>query len=201
MGCGVCANGKDVGIGILTSDSQGRIAATTTQTGGWSLTKQHSIICASIPEDDAVVGLHLFARQKLQLTSRSCTLLTCTTKGNASMRSIEVTNSPAGSASIGSSSTWNACGSGNILCSKVDGSEPPKPSLDLFTPNWFTSLTFLSKDDHRKIVAGTNSHQVVLEADRIAGFRVLEFFSVEILSDFISQERRPVFYKLLIMSH
>nr|POE97015.1 lob domain-containing protein 12 [Quercus suber] len=79
------------------------------------------------------------------------------------MRSIDVTNSPVGSASIGSSSTWNACGSGNILCSKVDGSEiystfgPPKTSLDLITPTWFTSSTFLSKDDHRKIVASTNS--------------------------------------------
>ncbi|KAK7842117.1 hypothetical protein CFP56_014303 [Quercus suber] len=124
------------------------------------------------PEDDAVVGLHLFSGQKLELTSRTCTLLTCTTKGNTSMRSIEVTDSPAGSASIGSSNTWSVCGSGNILCSKVDGSEkyaifggkgvemnmwdldnctkiwaaksPPKNSLDIFTPTWFTSSTFLS---------------------------------------------------------
>lgn len=142
------------------------------------------------PEDDAVVGLHLFARQKLEMTSRSCTLFTCTTKGNASMRSIEVTDSPAGSATVGSSKTWSVCAAGNILCSKVDGSEnyalfggkgvevnvwdlnnctkiwaaksPPKNSLDIFTPTWFTSATFLSKDDHRKIVAGTNSHQVRL---------------------------------------
>lgn len=48
MGCGVCANGKDVGIGILISDSQGRIAATATQMGGWFLTKQHAIICALV---------------------------------------------------------------------------------------------------------------------------------------------------------
>ncbi|KAK7848310.1 hypothetical protein CFP56_005201, partial [Quercus suber] len=34
---------------------------------------------------------------------------------------------------------------------------PPKTSLDLITPTWFTSSTFLSKDDHRKIVASTNS--------------------------------------------
>jgi ribosome biogenesis protein NSA1 len=40
--------------------------------------------------------------------------------------------------------------------------QPPKNSLDIFTPTWFTSSTFLSKDDHRKIVAGTNSHQVRL---------------------------------------
>ncbi|KAE8057309.1 hypothetical protein FH972_014010 [Carpinus fangiana] len=75
------------------------------------------------PEDDAVVGLHLFSRQKLELTSRSCTLFTCTTKGNASIRSIEITDSPDGSASVGSSRTWSVFASGNILCSKVDGSE------------------------------------------------------------------------------
>ncbi|XP_062169259.1 uncharacterized protein LOC133875229 [Alnus glutinosa] len=142
------------------------------------------------PEDDAVVGLHLFAGQKLELSSRSCTLFTCTTKGNASMRSIEVTDSPAGSAMVGSSRTWSVCASGNILCSKVDVNEnyalfggkgvevnmwdlenctkiwaaksPPKNSLGIFTPTWFTSATFLSKDDHRKVVAGTNSHQVRL---------------------------------------
>lgn len=39
--------------------------------------------------------------------------------------------------------------------------QPPKNSLGIFTPTWFTSATFLSKDDHRKIVAGTNSHQVI----------------------------------------
>lgn len=48
MGCGVCANGKDVGIGILILDSQGRIAATATQMGGWFLTRQHTIICALV---------------------------------------------------------------------------------------------------------------------------------------------------------
>lgn len=45
-------------------------------------------------EDDPVAGLHLFAKKKSELASRSCTLLTCTTKGNASMRSFEV-NKPA----------------------------------------------------------------------------------------------------------
>lgn len=39
------------------------------------------------------------------------------------MRSIEVTDSPAGSATVGSSKTWSVCAAGNILCSKVDGSE------------------------------------------------------------------------------
>ncbi|KAG6410195.1 hypothetical protein SASPL_128247 [Salvia splendens] len=39
---------------------------------------------------------------------------------------------------------------------------PPKDNLGIFTPTWFTCATFLSKDDHRKSVAGTNSHQVRL---------------------------------------
>lgn len=142
------------------------------------------------PGDDAIVGLHLFKKQNLDLSSRSRTLLTCTTKGNASMRSVELTSSHADSTSSVSSRTWNVCASGNILCSQVDGNEnyalfggkgvevnvwdleqdtkiwtaksPPKNSLGLFTPTWFTSATFLSKDDHRKFVAGTNSHQVRL---------------------------------------
>ncbi|XP_061372145.1 uncharacterized protein LOC133314654 [Gastrolobium bilobum] len=141
-------------------------------------------------EENSIVGLHLFAKQNLELASRSGTLLTCTTKGNASMRSIEVTNSSAGSACIDSSKTWNVCAGGNILCCKVDGNEkfalfggkgvevniwdldnytkiwnskpPPKNSLGIFTPTWFTAATFLRKDDHRKFVAGTNNHQVRL---------------------------------------
>lgn len=142
------------------------------------------------PGEDAIVGLHLFKKQNLDLSSRSRTLLTCTTKGNASMRSVELTSSHVDSTSSVSSRTWNVCASGNILCSQVDGNEnyalfggkgvevnvwdleqgtkiwtaksPPKNSLGLFTPTWFTSATFLSKDDHRKFVAGTNSHQVRL---------------------------------------
>ncbi|XVF11564.1 hypothetical protein REPUB_Repub08aG0038600 [Reevesia pubescens] len=139
------------------------------------------------PEDDAIVGLHLFRRQRLELTSRSCTLLTCTTKGNASIKTVDMIDSPEDS---GASKKWNVCASGNIQCSLVDGSEsyalfggkgvevnmwdldkctqiwtakpPPANSLGIFTPTWFTSATFLSKDDHRKVVAGTNNHQVRL---------------------------------------
>nr|POE58818.1 wd repeat-containing protein 74 [Quercus suber] len=119
------------------------------------------------PEDDAVVGLHLFAGQKLGLTSRSCTLLTCTTKGNTSMRSIEVTDSPA----VDGSEKYAIFGVKGVEmnmwdldnCTKIWAAKsPPKNSLDIFTPTWFTSSTFLSKDDHRKIVDGTNSHQVRL---------------------------------------
>eukprot|EP00258_Populus_trichocarpa_P021921 XP_024437940.1 WD repeat-containing protein 74 isoform X2 [Populus trichocarpa] len=147
------------------------------------------------PEDDAISGLHLFRRER---SSGSCTLLTCTSKGNASVRSIGVDKLTADSASISVTKTWKVCGSGNVLCSKVDGSEnyavfggkgvevnlwdlenstkiwtakpvshisillPPKNSLGIFTPTWFTCTTFLSNDDHHKFVAGTNSHQVHL---------------------------------------
>ncbi|KAM1981639.1 hypothetical protein ACFX15_038107 [Malus domestica] len=142
------------------------------------------------PEDDPVAGLHLLARKNLELASRSCTLLTCTTKGSASIRSFELTKPAADVTSSGYSRTWSVGAGGNILCSKVDGSEnyflfggkhvemnvwdldscakiwtakpPPKNTLGIFTPTWFTSATFLSRDDHRKFVAGTNSHEVRL---------------------------------------
>ncbi|KAJ4712537.1 WD repeat-containing protein 74-like [Melia azedarach] len=141
------------------------------------------------PEDDGIAGLHLFKRQRME-SSRSCTLLTCTTKGNASMRSIDISNVPSESSSNGCLKSWNVCASGTVLCSKVDRNEnyalfggkgievnvwdlekcmkiwtakpPPKNSLGIFTPTWFTSATFLSIDDHRKFVAGTNNHQVHL---------------------------------------
>ncbi|GAV68237.1 WD40 domain-containing protein [Cephalotus follicularis] len=135
-------------------------------------------------EDDTIVGLHLFRKH------RSRALLTCTAKGNASMRSIELRKLTGLSAKIDSLKNWKVCGAGNILCTKVDESEnyalfggkgvevnvwdldnhtklwtaksPAKNSLGIFTPTWFTSATFMSKDDHRKFVAGTNSHQVRL---------------------------------------
>lgn len=143
-----------------------------------------------LPEDNAIVGLHMFKKQRLELSSRSCTLLTCTTKGHASMRSVEIAKSPQDSSSSVPPTAWNICATGNILCSKVDGNEnyalfggkgvevnvwdldtctkiwnaksPAKNSLGIFTPSWFTCATFLSKDDHRKFAAGTNSHQVRL---------------------------------------
>ncbi|XP_068305816.1 uncharacterized protein [Pyrus communis] len=142
------------------------------------------------PEDDPVAGLHLLAKKNLELASRSCTLLTCTAKGNASIRSFELTKPASDVTSTGSSRTWSVGAGGNILCSEVDGSEnyflfggkrvemnvwdldscakiwtakpPPKNTLGIFTPTWFTSATFLSKDDHRKFVTGTNSHEVHL---------------------------------------
>ncbi|XP_050222899.1 uncharacterized protein LOC126672989 [Mercurialis annua] len=149
-------------------------------------------IQASIPDvgdarDDAIVGLHLFRGQRL---SGRGSLLTCTIKGNTSIRHFEVDTSNVDGANTDTLRTWKVCDSGNICCSKVDESEkyalfggksveinlwdletsskiwiaksPPKNSLGIFTPTWFTSATFLSSDDHRKIAAGTSNHQVRL---------------------------------------
>ncbi|KAK6275969.1 hypothetical protein POUND7_005678 [Theobroma cacao] len=172
---------------LAVARKSGRVEVLNPLNGELSVTVSIVNSGSARPEDDAIVGLHLFRRQRLELTSRSCTLLTCTTKGNASIRSVEMTDSPADSGAL---KTWSVCASGNISCSQVDGSEsyaifggkgvevnmwdldkctkiwtgkpPPKNSLGIFTPTWFTSATFLSKDDHRKVVAGTNSHQVRL---------------------------------------
>ncbi|KAL2940281.1 WD repeat-containing protein 74 [Bienertia sinuspersici] len=142
------------------------------------------------PTEDPIVGLHLFKKQTVESSPRACTLLTCTTKGKASLQRVEYIVSEADSASCATSDTWNVCGSGEIRCSKVHAEEcysvfggkgvelnmwdlekttkiwsaksPPKNSLGIFAPTCFTSLTFLSMDDHRKVVAGTNNHQVRL---------------------------------------
>ncbi|KAL0368134.1 UNVERIFIED_CONTAM: hypothetical protein Scaly_1032300 [Sesamum calycinum] len=141
-------------------------------------------------KDDAITGLHLFKKKQSESSSRSCTLLTCTTKGHASMESIELGRSPTDVIHDRSPTKWNMCASSNILCSKVDENEnyalyggksvevnvwdlhecvkiwtaksPPKNTLGIFTPTCFTSSTFFSKDDHCKLVAGTDSHQVRL---------------------------------------
>ncbi|CAI0390210.1 unnamed protein product [Linum tenue] len=135
------------------------------------------------PEDDDIAGLHIFKKSR---SVGSCSLLTCTTKGNASLRSVDI--APTESTNNGASNSWKVCAAGKVLCAKVHGSEkhalfggkgvevnlwdlesstkiwaakpPPKNSLDIFTPTWFTSATFLTGNDHRKFVAGTNSHQV-----------------------------------------
>ncbi|KAK2971373.1 hypothetical protein RJ640_030339 [Escallonia rubra] len=108
---------------------------------------------SDIQPQDAIAGLHMFRKHRSELSSRSCTLLTCTTRGHASLRSVEVPEVPGDSFSGDTPTKWNVCGAGDI---------PAKNSLDIFTPTWFTSATFLNKDDHRKFVAGTNSHQVRL---------------------------------------
>ncbi|KAM3271070.1 WD repeat-containing protein 74-like [Capsicum chacoense] len=146
-------------------------------------------------EDNSVVGLHLFRRERLGSSSRSYNLLTCTNEGQASLKYVKMSKSLEDSGGEGAQTTWNVCGSGSILFSKVDADEnhalfggkgvevnvfdlnqcdkesvkpfwsaksPAKNSLGIFTPTWFTCATFLCKDDHRKFVAGTNSHQVRL---------------------------------------
>lgn len=141
-------------------------------------------------EDGAIAGLHLFRKEKLETSSRSCTFLTCTSRGQASIQSIELFESQVDNASDLDRTTWSICGSGDIMCLKVDKNEnfamfggkgvemnmwdlnsktkiwtaksPPKNSLGIFTPTWITSTTFLSNNDHRKFVSGTNDHQVRL---------------------------------------
>ncbi|KAH6799226.1 Transducin/WD40 repeat-like superfamily protein [Perilla frutescens var. frutescens] len=145
---------------------------------------------ADCPEDDAIIGVHLLQKHKSESSSRSCTLLATTTKGHARIESVEFSRTSAEFVRDPSPTVWNVCGSGNILCSKINEDEnyalfggkgvevniwdlhkcakiwtaksPPKDNLGIFTPTWFTSATFLNKDDHRKFVAGTNSHQVRL---------------------------------------
>ncbi|GAA0163436.1 RNA processing factor [Lithospermum erythrorhizon] len=142
------------------------------------------------PSDDVIVGLHMFKRPRLESVSRLCSLLTCTTRGQVSITNTEVPQKHPNNSSDQTPTTWNVSGSGNVLCAKVDGSENyasfggkgveinlwdlqnsrkifssksvTKSSIGIFTPPWFTSATFLSHDDHRKIVAGTNNHQVHL---------------------------------------
>ncbi|XP_057786004.1 uncharacterized protein LOC131003514 isoform X2 [Salvia miltiorrhiza] len=142
------------------------------------------------PEDDSITGVHLLQKHKSESSSRSCTLLASTTKGHVRMESVKFGKTPTESVRDPSPTVWTVCESGNILCSKVSEDEnhalfggkgvevniwdlqecvkiwtaksPPKDNLGIFTPTWFTCATFLSKDDHRKFVAGTNSHQVRL---------------------------------------
>lgn len=54
---------------------------------------------------------------------RSCTLLACTSKGNASIRSLAVNKKAAGDARTGVSNAWRVCGGGNVFFSKVHGME------------------------------------------------------------------------------
>ncbi|EPS73907.1 hypothetical protein M569_00848, partial [Genlisea aurea] len=141
----------------------------------------------AVDDDDSLIGLHLFRNHGPESSSRSCKLLTCTAKGVAYLASVESGSDPIADFSP---TKWNICASGNLLCSKVDETEtcaiyggkrvevnvwdletsvriwtaksPPKNSLGIFTPTCITSTTFLCKDDHRKVVAGTDAHQVRL---------------------------------------
>ncbi|XP_060185977.1 uncharacterized protein LOC132615385 [Lycium barbarum] len=89
-------------------------------------------VCASISnknqsdkisEDNSVIGLHLFRKERQDSSSRSCTLLTCTIKGQASMKCVKMSKSSEDFGVKGTQTAWNVSGSGTILCSKVDADE------------------------------------------------------------------------------
>ncbi|KAL5060402.1 hypothetical protein RYX36_032006 [Vicia faba] len=175
-------------LAVARKNGQIEVLSPVTGVSQATISKAHDLDLQS--EENNLIGLHLFGKQNTEIDSRAYNLLTCTSKGNASIRSIEVPDSETESSSTNSSKTWNVCNSGNVLCCKVDGNEkfalfggkgvevniwdldnytkiwnaksPPKNSLGIFTPTWFTSVSYLSKDDHRKFVAGTNNHQVRL---------------------------------------
>ncbi|KAK1680345.1 hypothetical protein QYE76_041193 [Lolium multiflorum] len=139
-------------------------------------------------ENDPIVALHLFKKHAPDLSTLG-TFLACTEKGKASVRSVAKENTVAAS-DVGPSSTWDVCSTGKLQFSSLDAGEnyamfggngmevnlwditscskiwsaksPRGNSLGIFTKPWFTAGTFLCKDDHRKIVACTNNHQVRL---------------------------------------
>ncbi|WVZ66043.1 hypothetical protein U9M48_015319 [Paspalum notatum var. saurae] len=138
-------------------------------------------------EVDPLVALHLFTRQASD--SILGTFIACTDKGKASIRSITKENASS-SSDVRPSTTWDVCSGGNVQFCSVDHGEsyamfggkgievnlwditsyskiwsaksPRANSLGIFTRPWFTAGTFLCEDDHRKIVACTNNHQVRL---------------------------------------
>lgn len=135
------------------------------------------------PDNDPIIGLHVFRKD------RANKFLECTEKGNAIIRSFK-TDVDMTSMALDSPAGWKICGSGSVLCCQVDGTEkyatfggkgvelnlwdlekgskswtakaPPRDSIGLFAPTWVTAVTFLSKEDHRKVVIGTSQHQVRL---------------------------------------
>ncbi|XP_037484797.1 WD repeat-containing protein 74-like [Triticum dicoccoides] len=139
-------------------------------------------------ENDPLVALHLFRKHAPDLTTLG-TFLACTEKGKASVRSVAKENT-ASDSDVGPSSTWDVCNKGTLQFSSVDAGEnyavfggngmevnlwditscskmwsaksPRANNVGIFTKPWFTAGTFLCKDDHRKIVACTNNHQVRL---------------------------------------
>ncbi|KAG8080435.1 hypothetical protein GUJ93_ZPchr0007g4682 [Zizania palustris] len=138
--------------------------------------------------EDPLATLHLF-RRHVPDSSMLGTFLTCTEKGKAFVKSVAKENA-ASDLAVGPSSSWHVCNSGKVEFSSVDADEsyvmfggkgielnlwditscskiwsaksPRGNSLQIFTRPWFTAGTFLCKDDHRKIVACTNNHQVRL---------------------------------------
>nr|AIZ68148.1 WD repeat-containing protein 74-like isoform [Ornithogalum saundersiae] len=149
-----------------------------------------SISANNSVDDDSIVGLHLFETKGNELSSRLNVLLTCTEKGKAKLTSVAMADPSSDSATPDSQSTWDVCVAGKVIWSSVAAHEkyalfggkgiemnvwdldtctktwtskpPPSNSLGIFSPTWFTAATFLSKEDHHKIAAGTNNHQVRL---------------------------------------
>ncbi|MQL98480.1 hypothetical protein Taro_031183, partial [Colocasia esculenta] len=147
-------------------------------------------LAEEIGKSDPIVGLHLFNRKQSESLSRLSMLLMCTENGKACLRSFTLGDMLEGSSSVDSLNVWSICSTGKLLCSSFGGKwnhalfagkgievnvwdlekcqriwtakPPPRNSLGIFIPTWFTATTFLSKEDHRKIVAGTNDHQVRL---------------------------------------
>ncbi|KAI3680229.1 hypothetical protein L2E82_50538 [Cichorium intybus] len=58
-------------------------------------------------QEDNIVGLHLFKKQTSESSSRSCTLLTCTTKRLSSMRSVIIPKSLEDSTHDNAPTLWN----------------------------------------------------------------------------------------------
>ncbi|XP_059657327.1 uncharacterized protein LOC132303896 isoform X2 [Cornus florida] len=106
----------------------------------------------SRPRDDGIIGLQLFRKQKSELSSRSCTLLTCTTKGLASVRSIDIHKSSADSTTNGSSTIWDVYASGDIQCMKVDGNEKGK-LLGSFLGQCSGSIRSISRHPEHPVIA------------------------------------------------
>uniref|UniRef100_A0A0D9WZ92 Uncharacterized protein n=1 Tax=Leersia perrieri TaxID=77586 RepID=A0A0D9WZ92_9ORYZ len=142
----------------------------------------------SSAEEDPVAALHLFRRHAPD-SSMLGTFLSCTEKGKAYVKSVAKENA-ASDMAVGPSSSWDVTNLGVVKFSSVDAGEsyamfggkgievnlwditscskiwsaksPRGNSLKIFSAPWFTAGTFLCKDDHRKIVACTNNHQVRL---------------------------------------
>ncbi len=54
------------------------------------------------------------------------------------------------------------CGGIEVLMYSVLIVQPRRDNLGLIAPAYVTSLTFLSNEDHRKLVVGTGHHQVCI---------------------------------------
>ncbi|CAN6466797.1 unnamed protein product [Victoria cruziana] len=133
----------------------------------------------STVKNDPIVGLHLLKR-------RSNMFSACTEKGNVCLNNFQAGDTT----DVSSPTVLKLCNSGTISCFSIDGTEThfavggkgvevslwdlnacsktwtaksaALNSLRIFTPPWITALTFLEKEDHRKIVTGTCQHQVRL---------------------------------------